>query len=176
VANKKETEEGYQAPAEAEGNGEGSYEDFVKALEEKGVIADGDKIAREGLHMLEATTEQRAAAVHYIAAAGKAESIFKNEKIIAGISDQLARTAFPSQDNMFAFLDLFDWAIEFDYHPALVYCYEYVIALPSVGGQSRRELVEAVTTVNSQQRIQYGNNKRGAPFSRSKQPNDIALS
>lgn len=174
-------EKEYNAPAESENNGNGSYEDFVRTLEEKGVIADGDKIAREGAHMLEATQEQRSAAVHYIASAGKAETIFRNEKLaleklIAGISDQLARTAFPSSENMFAFLDLFDWAIEFDYVEALVYCYEYVIALPSIGGQSRRELVEAVTTVNSQQRV-YGNQRKGSNFlARSKQPNDIALS
>lgn len=160
----------------AEGNGDGSYEAFVASLGAKGLIADGEKIAREGAHLLEATSEQRAAAVHYIAAVNKAESIFKNQKLLAGILDQMARTAYPNEDAMIALQDLVDWGLEYDYEPALVYAYETLISWPSVGGVSRKELVDTVTMVQHNQRNYQSANRNRSFFGRGSQPNDIATS
>lgn len=138
---------------EVEGNGSepSKYEELLRDLQEKGHFIDGDKIASQGGLQLLASSPQRQAAVHYLATVARAADIYKKDDILAALLDQMARTVFVNREERIAFLNYLEWVKEFeqDYD----YAFWWVVGAISEGGQSRIDLVAAVTTINQNQRL-----------------------
>lgn len=141
-------------------NGNGDYSpEFLKEMAEQGIHLDGLKVMEQGGLQLLSSAPQRLSAVHYLAAVANASAVYKDDPMMAALIDNMYRTVFLDRRERVAFLNYLSWVIEFE--QPVDYAYWWIIAAPAEGGRSRAELVQAVTTVNYQQRFfQHGSNKR----------------
>lgn len=125
-------------------NGGGSYEDFLKEMSEDGVVADGDKILREGIGLIQPPEVKHTNAA-IIASVPNASAIYdKNDKTKGVVLDLMARTNFHTHDELIYFLDWLEWCEDFGtgYDGPMRYC----VAINSEGGLARQQYVEAITT------------------------------
>ncbi len=140
-------------------NGDGSYEDFLHEMVENGVIADGDKIARDGIGLIQPPEVKHTNAA-LIASVPNASAIYdKAEKMKGVVLDLLSRTVLRSHDERIYLLDWLEWCEDFGagYDGPM----RYIVSAISEGGLSREQYVDAITNVNrmSNSRGTYGQNK-----------------
>ncbi len=137
------------------------FNNLMAQFAEEGIAEKEGKKSNEGIPMF-AATQQRQSAVHYLATAGRGDEVYKKNAMMAALLDQMARTVFKSREERICFTDYLEWVKEFeqDYD----YAYWWVVSAISEDGRSRSELVDAVTTINSNQRVyNYGDHKGKPP-------------
>lgn len=139
-------------------NGNGSkgqrddYESLLTELKEKGVLANGDEIASNGMQLLQAQPG-KPTALSMIASVPAAHEVYAKDKVMALLTDLIARTHFFNHKERIAFLDYIDWCVEFQV--PLDNAIRYVASARSEGGQSISQLIDAMTTFNHRQ-YNYG--------------------
>jgi len=136
-------------------NGDGSYEDFLREMAENGVVADGDKIAKDGIGLIQPPEVKHTNAA-IIASVPNASAIYdKNDKTKGIVLDLMARTNFRTRDELIYFLDWLEWCEDFGtgYDGPMRYC----VAINSEGGLARQQYVDAITTTRlGSMRTNYG--------------------
>lgn len=139
---------------EEESNGHGEDEDYaalVKELDEKGILADGEKIIQEGgIHPFAIDTRQRASNASLLASVPNVERYYgkdEDERIKRQrglLLDVINRTNFRSDKEFKYFLDWVEWCEEFGV--GLEGPIRYCVAVNSINGLSREQYRDAITT------------------------------
>jgi len=125
-------------------NGDSDYGEFLKEMSESGVVADGDKIYKEGIGLIQPPEVKHTNAA-IIASVPNASAIYdKNDKTKGVVLDLMARTNFRSHEELIYFLDWLEWCEDFGtgYDGPMRYC----VAINSEGGLARQQYVDAITT------------------------------
>jgi len=138
-------------------DGGGDYGALLEELKEKGILADGDRIAQEGMALLSAQPG-RQNALSQIASVPAAHEVYSKDKAMALLTDLIARTHFFNHKERIAFLDYVDWCVEFEV--PLDNGIRYLVSARSEGGEGVRQLIDAMTTFNHRQ-YSYGYKGKG---------------
>lgn len=137
---------------ENNGHNEEEYSLLIEELQKGGVIADGDKIAGEGMAILEMGQPRQSNASILASVTNAPQFYEKSEKIKALLLDLMDRTFFRARNEVIYFLDWVDWCEEFGVgFDAPI---RYIVAINSEGGKSREQYADAITTYRIRN---YGN-------------------
>ena len=138
---------------EGDPRGNGYAELLEKLQGDGGVIADGDKIAKEGIGLIQPPEVKHTNAA-LIASVPNAQQLYEKKDKDKGILiDLMARTIFRSDEEQYVFDEWVEWCEDFGV--GLDGPIRFCVGRTSVGGLSRNQYVEVVT---------YRSNNSGTPW------------
>ena len=118
-----------------------NYEEFLADLDKQGVHVDNEHAQNWGEGLLRSNQSKSGGLSQHLILVGGEEAL--GDAVKGLFLNLLMRTIFQDGDEMNVVLDWFDWCCEFAV--PLTNVLAYVAALPSIGGQSRGELIQALT-------------------------------
>lgn len=126
-----------------ESNHEEEYREFLQELQDSGVVADGDAIAKDGIGLIQPPEVKHTNAA-LIATAINAQQIYeKIEKIKGYLLDFMARTNFRSDKEFKYFMDYVEWTE--DYGVGYDGPLRWLVGLNSISGMARNQYIDAIT-------------------------------
>lgn len=129
-----------------DGHGDsGEYALLLKELQEKGILADGDKMAKEGAPPLLSFVPERRSNAALLASVPNVERYYeKGNKDKALLLDLMNRTNYRSRNEFIYFQEWVEWCEEFGV--GLDAPIRYVVGINSEGGKAREQYTDAITT------------------------------
>ncbi len=125
------------------GDEQAAYTELLEGLQAGGVIADGDKIAKEGIGLIQPPEVKHTNAA-LIASVPNAQQLYEKKDKDKGILiDLMARTIFRTDEEQYIFDEWVEWCEDFGV--GLDGPMRFCVGRTSVGGLSRNQYVEVIT-------------------------------